>query len=44
VQADGIVDAAYKAHAGVGLLFHDGASLYRLNDSIDTGWGQTPMA
>jgi len=26
VQADGVVDAAHEAHAGVGLFFHDAVS------------------
>jgi hypothetical protein len=42
VQADGIVDAAHEAHAGVGLFLHDALSLCCLHYSIDVRIGQTP--
>ena len=40
VQADGVVDAAHKTHAGVRLLFYDAASLRHPHYSIDAGFGQ----
>ena len=40
VQADGVVDAAHETYAGVGLFFHDAASLCRLHYSIEAGFGQ----
>ena len=42
LEADRILDAADKTHAGVGLLFHDALSLRYLHYSIDDGFGQTP--
>ena len=41
LQADEIVDAADETHAGVGLFFHDVASLCRVHYSIDPAIGQT---
>jgi hypothetical protein len=43
MQANGVVDAADETYAGVGLFFHDAASLCRLHYSysIDAGSGQT---
>jgi hypothetical protein len=41
VQADGIVDAADKTHARVGLFFQLRFSLCLLNYGIDARFGQT---
>jgi len=43
MEADGILDAADETHAGIGLFFHDAASLCRLHYSIDAGFEQTSL-
>jgi hypothetical protein len=43
IRFDGGIDAADEAQAGGGLLCHDAASLYGLNQSIDAGRQTTPF-
>jgi hypothetical protein len=43
LEANGVLDAAGKTHAGIGLFFHDAFSLCPSHHSIDAGFGQTPV-